>query len=136
MAKFVYDNVSVTVNSVDLSDHVESLALDVQVSEVNVSCMSDAFDQALPGRKKVTGSITFYQDFAASEIDATIYPLIGAAPTTIVFRADAGAVSATNPPYTLSSTVLTSYEAVSGTYGDAAMSTVNFSSGSLARTTS
>ena len=135
MAKFVYDNVHVTVNSVDLSDHVQSVTLNVDVSEVDVTCMSDTFDQSLAGRKKVTGSIQFYQDFAASEIDATIYPLLGST-TSISFRADAGSVAATNPQYNLTSTVLTGYEPVSGTYGDAAMTSVNFSGGSLAVATS
>ena len=136
MAKFVYDDVSVTVNSVDLSDHVQSVTLSADVTEVDVTAMSDTWDQSLAGRKKVSGSITFYQDFAAGEVDATIWPLIGST-TTITIRATSDAVSATNPDYDVTNTVITSYGSINGgTYGDAAMTTVNFSGGSLAPATS
>ena len=60
MAKFVYDDVSVTINSVDLSDHVQSATIQADVTEVDVSAMGDSWDQSLAGRKKASGSITFY----------------------------------------------------------------------------
>lgn len=136
MAKFVYDDVSVTVNSVDLSDHVQSVTLSADVTEVDVTAMSDTWDQSLAGRKKVSGSITFYQDFSASSVDATIWPLIGTT-TTITLRATSDVVSATNPDYDITNTVITSYGSINGgTYGDAAMTTVNFSGGTLAPATS
>lgn len=136
MAKFVYDDVSVTVNSVDLSDHVQSVTLSADVTEVDVTAMSDEWDQSLAGRKKVSGSITFYQDFSASSVDATIWPLIGTT-TTITLRATSDAVGATNPDYDITNTVITSYGSINGgTYGDAAMTTVNFSGGTLAPATS
>jgi len=135
MAKFVYDDVSVTVNAVDISDHVQSVTLSADVTEVDVTAMSDSWDQSLAGRKKVSGSITFYQDFAAGEVDATIWPLIGST-TTITIRATSDAVGATNPDYDVTNTVITSYGSINGgTYGDAAMTTVNFSGGTLAPAT-
>ena len=135
MAKFVYDDVSVTVNAVDLSDHVQSVTLSADVTEVDVTAMSDAWDQSLAGRKKVSGSITFYQDFDASSVDSTIWPLIGST-TSISIVPTSGTVSATNPSYDITNTVITSYGSISGgTYGDAAMVTANFSGGTLSPST-
>lgn len=135
MAKFVYDDVSVTVNSVDLSSFVQSVTLSADVTEVDVTAMSDAWDQSLAGRKKVSGSITFYQDFDASSVDATIWPLIGST-TSISIVPTSGTVSATNPSYDITNTVITSYGSISGgTYGDAAMVTANFSGGTLSPST-
>lgn len=136
MSKFVYDDVSVTVNSVDLSDHVQSVTLSADITEVDVSTMGDTWDQSLPGRAKVTGSITFYQDFAASSVDATIWPLVNNGTTTITLRPTSATVGATNPDWDITNTVITSYQPVAGTYGDAAMVTLNFSGGTLAPATS
>ncbi len=136
MAKFVYDDVSVTINSVDLSDHVQSATIQADVTEVDVTAMGDSWDQSLAGRKKASGSITFYQDFAAGEVDATIWPLIGST-TNIEIRATSDAVSATNPDYDVTGCVITSYGSINaGTFGDSAMVTVNWSGGTLAPATS
>jgi len=52
-------------------------------------------------------------------------------------RATSDAVGATNPDYDITNTVITSYGSINGgTYGDAAMTTVNFSGGDLAPATS
>ena len=135
MAKFVYDDVSVTINSVDLSSFVQSATIQADVTEVDVSAMGDSWDQSLAGRKKVSGSITFYQDFDSSSVDATIWPLIGST-TSISIVPTSSAVSATNPSYDITNTVITSYGSISGgTFGDAAMVTANFSGGTLSPST-
>jgi hypothetical protein len=110
--------------------------IQADVTEVDVTAMGDSWDQSLAGRKKASGSITFYQDFAAGEVDATIWPLIGST-TNIEIRATSDAVSATNPDYDVTGCVITSYGSInSGTFGDAAMVTVNWSGGTLAPATS
>lgn len=135
MAKFVYNDAHVTINSVDLSDHVQSVSLDVAVTEADVTSMSDDWDMVIAGRKRVSGSITFYQDFAASEVDATVWPLVGTT-TNLVIRPTAAAVGAANPDYDVTGALITGYSPVTGTYGDAAMTTVTFTGGTLAPATS
>jgi hypothetical protein len=135
MAKFVYNDVHVTVGAVDLSDHVQSVTLDVSVTESDVTSMSDDWDMVIAGRKRVSGSITFYQDFAASEVDATIWPLVGTT-TNLIIRPTSAAVGATNPDYDVTGALITGYSPVAGTYGDAAMTTVTFTGGTLAPATS
>lgn len=135
MAKSVYTDISVTINSVDLSDHVQSITLDTAVSEVDITCMGDTWDQSTAGRKKVSGSVTFYQDFDASSVHATLSALIGST-TTIAVLPTSAVVGATNPSFTISNALVTAYGNVSGTYGDAAMVTLSFSGGTLAIATS
>ena len=135
MAKFVYTDVSVTVNSVDLSDHVQSVTIDAAVTEADVTAMGDTWDLSVAGRKKVTGSITFYQDFGASSVDATVWPLVGST-TTITVRPTSATVGATNPDWDITDTLVTGYSPVAGTYGDSAMTTLSFAGGTLAPATS
>ena len=135
MSKFVSTDYSVTVNSVDLSDHVQSVAFDVNSTEVDVTCMGDVWDQMVGGRKRASGSVTFYQDFEASSVDTTVNALIGTT-TTLVFLPTSSAVGATNPEYTITGALITGYNPVAGTYGDAAMTVMTWTGGTLARATS
>ena len=135
MAKTVYTDISITINSVDLSDHLQSLTLDTSISEVDITAMGDAWDQAAAGRKKVSGTATFYQDFDASSVHATLSALVGST-TTIAVLPTSAAVGATNPSFTITNALVTGYGNVSGTYGDAAMVSLSFSSGTLAIATS
>jgi hypothetical protein len=135
MSKFVSTDYSVTVNSVDLSDHVQSVAFDVNSTEVDVTCMGDVWDQMVGGRKRASGSVTFYQDFASSSVDDTVNALIGTT-TTLVFLPTSSAVGATNPEYTITGALITGYNPVAGTYGDAAMTVMTWTGGTLARATS
>ena len=43
MAKFVLTDASVTLNSVDLSDHVASVTLDITADEIVTTAMGDTF---------------------------------------------------------------------------------------------
>jgi hypothetical protein len=135
MSKFVSTDYSVTVNSVDLSDHVQSVAFDVNSTEVDVTCMGDVWDQMVGGRKRASGSVTFYQDFASSSVDDTVNALVGTT-TTLVFLPTSSAVGATNPEYTITGALITGYNPVAGTYGDAAMTVMTWTGGTLARATS
>ncbi len=135
MAKAVYTDISITINSVDLSSHLQSLTLDTAISEVDITAMGDSWDQAVAGRKKVSGSATFYQDFEAGSVHATLNALVGST-TSIAVLPTSSAVGATNPSFTITGALVTGYGNVSGTYGDAAMVTVSFSSGTLAVATS
>ena len=98
MAKFVLTDASVTLNSVDLSDHVSSVTLDITADEIVTTAMGDTFQSRTGGLKDGTLSIEFQQDFAASEVDATLFPLLGTT-TSFVVKPTSGAVSATNPSY-------------------------------------
>ena len=73
MAKFVLTNAMVKINSVDLSDHVSSVTLDITADEVEDTPFGQTFKSRLGGLKDGTLSIDFQQDFAASEVDATYF---------------------------------------------------------------
>ena len=72
MADFVLNDAYVKINTVDLSDHVESVTLSLDVESIDDTCMADTSRAFLPGLKNGTLSVTFKQDFAASEVDATL----------------------------------------------------------------
>lgn len=134
MATFAFTDAYVTVNSVDLSDHVRQVTLDVSADELEDTAMGDTFRSRIGGLKDWSVTLEFNQDFAASEVDATLWPLLGST-TTVVVRPTSAAAGATNPQY--SGTVLVSqYNPLTNSVGDLATTSVTWQGAStLARAT-
>ena len=136
MAEFVFKNAYLLLNAVDLSDHVRQITLTHGADLPDRTAMSDNSRRRLPGLKDWSATVEFNQDFDASKVDATLNGLVGAASFAIEIRPDAGAVAATNPKYT-GSALLESYPILSGSIGDAAVSSITLQGdGDLTRATS
>lgn len=99
MSTFALLNEHVEINSVDLSDHVRAATLALEASQLDSTAMGDDWSEVTGGLKSGTLTIEFLDDFDASEIDDTLWPLFGTV-TTFLVRPDGAAVSATNPNYT------------------------------------
>ncbi|HEX6968604.1 MAG TPA: radical SAM protein [Micromonosporaceae bacterium] len=135
MATFAFTDASVVVNSVDLSDHVRQVTLNVQADELDDTAMGDTFRSRIGGLKDWSVSLEFNNDFAASEVDATLWPLLGTT-TTITIKPTSGSVSATNPSYS-GSVLVSQVNPLSGSVGDLATVSVTWQgAGTLTRSTS
>lgn len=135
MAIFVLKDASVTVNSVDLSSYVTSVTLDYKVDAVEATAMGSNGHVYTGGLQANSLSVTFNQDFAATKVAATLDALIGTT-TTVVVKPVSGAVSATNPSYTMSNTFLEGTQPVAGAVGDLSSMQVTFNGGTLVKATS
>lgn len=126
MAKTILRNASVTVNSVDLSNHVRSVTIQESWDVVDVTAMGDTAKTNLLGIADAQVTVEFYQDFAATSVDATLSTLAGSnTPFSVVVKPDTAAVSATNPSYTMQA-VLPQYTPVAGQVGNASTMSVTF----------
>ena len=135
MAKFVLKDAFVSLNSVDLSDHVESITVNYGAETPERTSMSENSRTRLPGLIDWTVDLSFRQDFAASEVDVTLFALVGAAAFPIELRPTSAVVSVTNPKYT-GSALLGSYNPIVGTVGDTANAPVTLTGdGDLTRAT-
>ena len=117
MAEIVLTNAFVEINAVDLSDHVRSITINYAAEIKDKTAMGDTSRSRLAGLKDWSVDIEFNQDYAASEIDVTLFDLVGAAAFAVEFRPDAGTVAPTNPKYT-GNALLESYPPISGNVGD------------------
>jgi len=124
-----------TVNAVDLSDHVRSITLNHSADSLDETAMGDTFRNRIAGLQDWSVDVEFLADFAAGEVDATLNALVGGSAITLSIKADAGAASATNPRWH-GSALLESYPIVDGTVGDLATTRVRFvGAGTLTRAT-
>ena len=135
MAIIAFKDVSITINSVDLSDHANAATLTYEVEQQDATVMGGnrAF---VGGIQNNSLEVTLYQDFAATEVEATIYPLVGTT-TTVVLKPTSAAVGATNPTFTLAGCYLASHTPIAaGDVGATSPITLTFTGGTLTKATS
>jgi hypothetical protein len=125
MAIFLQNNVGVKINSVDISDHVTSATLSQIFDEVEVTAMGDSSHKFVKGLETSTLTINFLNDFAASNVLATLQAAYGTTVTAVVLPVKATAVSATNPLYTVS-ILVNNLTPVNGAVGDVSSSSITF----------
>jgi hypothetical protein len=124
MAQLVLTNTRVTINSVDLTDHVTSVTLDLSADEVETTAFGSTARTRVGGLLDNSVSLDFQQDYAAANVEATIRPLIGAL-GTVVIKPNGTATSPTNPSYTFLALV-TEWQSVNGAVGDLATASVTW----------
>ena len=101
MAVFLNNKVGVKVNSVDLSDHVQSVTLNRTFDELEVTAMGDSGHKFVKGLEASSVTIDFLNDTASANVLQTLQAAWGTN-VTVVFLQDKGtAVSATNPLYSI-----------------------------------
>lgn len=134
MAAIVFKDVSVTINSISLGDHVQSCELNYSLAAVEVSAMNSAGTRTYAsGMNDTTFTVTLFQDFASSNVEATVYPLVGTT-TTVVVKPTSGTVGATNPSYTIAGAYLASHTPVAaGAPGEAGLTQLVFQGGTITK---
>jgi hypothetical protein len=133
MAVLVLTDADITVNGVVLSDRANSVTLNYEIDSVETTAFGSVGHKFTGGLQNNSCDIEFMQDFAAAEVEATIFPLVGTT-TTVTVRGTSGATSATNPLYTLSGTFLAAHTPVAAAVGELAMTSLSFTGGTLVKT--
>ncbi len=123
MAKFVLKDAFVSVNGVTLSDHVASVEVTMGAEDVPDTAMGASGVGRKPGLRDESFAVTWRQDFAAANVDATLAPLYtGGTLHTVEVRPTSAAVSATNPKYS-GSCYLNEWSPIAGEVGSIAEAT-------------
>lgn len=126
MAKFVLKDADVSVSDVDISDHVSSVTINTERDQVDVTSMGATNKESLAGLGDATITLEVFQDFAASELDSTMWPLSTTdTPFEVKIKPTSAAVSSSNPMYIMSSLLYT-YSPLDGTVGEASTTTLEF----------
>lgn len=126
MAKFVIKTPIVLINAVDHSDHISSVTISTERDEVEVTAFGASNKEILAGLGDATIEMEAFQDFAAGELDVSLWPLSTTdVPFTVSVKATNSATSATNPLYSMSA-LLFSYNPIDGAIGEASTTTLTF----------
>jgi hypothetical protein len=124
VAKYVAINHDVTINGVDFSQSIAAVTFEVTADEVETTAFQQAWRSRIGGLKDASVSLDFHQDFGASSVDATLYPLLGSV-ATVVVNPTGGSATATNPSYT-GEFLVTQYTPFASSVGDLATLSVSW----------
>jgi hypothetical protein len=137
MGRFVIRDAVISINSVDLSDHVTSVTVDISKPGVDATVFGSPGSEMLHGVPSDTFTVNFHQDFAATEVDATLWPLFdNETEFPVTVRAFPADVSSTNPQYG-GACKLFAYQPLQGSVGDISQTSIDFEvQGKITRLTS
>lgn len=125
MARFVATDYNITINGTDFSDSIAAVTMDITSEEQDVTAFGGSgYRSRIGGLKDASITLDFHQDFGASAVDATLFPLLGAN-ATVVVTPTSEAVSATNPSYT-GVFLCSQYSPFASTVGDLATLSVSW----------
>lgn len=135
MAKLVLTDATISINAIALGDRANSITLNYEIDSVETTAFGSVGHIFAGGLQNLSVEVALMQDLAASNVEATIFPLVGTT-TTLAIKNTSAATSATNPLYTISNAFLASHTPVAGAVGELAMTTLSFTGGTIVKTTS
>lgn len=134
MSKFVATDYAIEISGTDFSASIAAATLEISADEQETTAFGADYRTRIAGLKDASLTLDFHQDFGASSVDATLFPLLGSA-VAFTISPTSDAVSATNPTYS-GTAIVTSYSPFSSSVGDLATLSVTWPvSGAITRAT-
>jgi predicted secreted protein len=134
MPKFAATDFNVLINGSNFSTSLNSVELTLSADDLETTAFGGEWRTRIAGLKSGSITLNFMQDFGASSVDATLYPIFGSN-ATVVIKPTSATVSSTNPAYTAVALV-TAYSPYSSSVGDIATLSVTWpTTGTVSRAT-
>ena len=132
MAIFLSNGVVVTLNSVDLSDHVTSATINRSFEELNVTSMGDSAVKFVKGLESSTITLDFNNDNLASGAGSVRATLQAAWGTTVALtlKQTSAAISTTNPEYQ-TTVLVNNTQDINGSPADISSQSITFTCNSV-----
>ena len=124
MARLVLTNAYITINGVNLSDHIGSVTITTTDDVVETTAFGTSARTRVAGLADNSLALEFHQDYATSSVEATIYPIIGTTKQVVV-KPNGATTSATNPSYTFNA-LISEWTPLSGAVGELATASVTW----------
>jgi len=120
MARIVLTNAQVVFGTTDISQYVTSVTLSTAYDVVETTAFGNTARTRVAGLADNSIALEFNQDYAASALEATIYPTLGTAVSMTVRP-----VASTSPAYTFS-TLVSEWTPLNGAVGELATVSVTW----------
>ena len=127
ITKEAWTNGFVSVNGVNLSNAARGANVVFSTPEIETTAFGDAMSQYVAGIPDASMEVEFFQGQDTGGVDQTLFPLVGGGTTfTVEIRRSAAARSTTNPGYVMTARLMGDYSPLSGSVGEALMTTPTF----------
>jgi hypothetical protein len=126
-------NATVAIGAVDVSDQCQSVTLTVGFDQLETTAMGSNGRSYTKGLQSVDVTLTMFNSYGASEIEATLFDVCGDDAVTLTISPSGTTESATNPEYTITGAFLSNFTPVVSSVGELSMVNVTFTGGTWAR---
>jgi hypothetical protein len=123
---------SLTIATTDLTDQASSISMTLGSNPLTSTAFGDLGERMVPGLQTVEGTITLYASYGATEVEGVLASQVGLGTTTIEVVKASGALSASNPSWTISNTMIANYP-ITYTVGELQVFEISFSGGTWVR---
>jgi len=117
----------------DASSITSSATLTVGYDPLESTSFGDSGHIFVKGLQAVEVTLTCYAYYGATSVEATLFAALGTGTSTIVMSPAGASETASNPEYTITNTMLSSFTPINGSYGELGMIEVTFTGGTFAR---
>ena len=121
-----------TIAAKDLTDQASSISFTLGNNPLTSTAFGDLGERMVPGLQTVEGTITLYCSYGTDEVEDVIATQIGQGNTVIVVKKGTGAISASNPEWTITNTMIANYP-ITYTVGELQVMEISFSGGTWVR---
>jgi hypothetical protein len=127
MARLVLTNAFVTINGVNLSDHIASITLTTTDDVIETTAFGTSARTRIGGLADNSVAFEFHQDYAAASVEATINgsPSLVGTVTAVVVKPNGSTTAADNPAYSFSCLV-SEWTPLNGAVGELATASVTW----------
>ena len=122
----------ITVGTHDLKDQCSAITLTLGQAPLDATAFGDTGSKMVGGLQTVEGTMTLYVDYSSTAVEGAIHGEVGQGDTTIVVKKDNAVLSATNPEWTISNTMIADYP-ITYTVGELQVMEVSFTGGTWVR---
>lgn len=121
-----------TIGGTDFADQCTAFSAELGYDSLEVTSFADSGHIMAPGLQSVSGSITLYASYGATEVEGVLAGIVGDGTTSIVFKKGSGAIAADNPEITISNTMV-AVAPYSYTFGEMQVFELSFEGGTWVR---
>jgi hypothetical protein len=127
MARIVLTNAYVTINAVNLSDHIASITLTTTDDVIETTAFGSSARTRIGGLADNSVAFEFHQDYAASSVEATINgsPSLVGTVTAVVVKPNGSTTAADNPAYSFNC-LISEWTPLNGAVGELATASVTW----------
>lgn len=122
----------ITVDGIDLRDQCSAVSLTLGQNPLDSTAFGDTGQKMVRGLDTVDGTLTLYCDYGSNSVETTIALAVGDGTTTIVVKKDDAPISASNPEWTISNTMIANMP-ITYTVGELQVMEVSFTGGTWSR---
>ena len=132
--KTVYlSNPTVLIGGVDVTQNTNSATLEIGYDQLESTSFGDTGHRFVSGLQMVNVTLTMFNNYGAGEVEATLFDQVGDGTTTLVISPSGSTESASNPEYTISNAMLSSFTPIIATVGELSQVSVNYVGGTWVR---